>query len=74
VLLHGQHDSLWDIAIEAFEGLVKTGKLSQEIWEKQTLPKLLGFKGAYGTVRTFAVPFEFGFISWKLEVSGPVHS
>lgn len=60
VLLHDQHDRLWDIAIEAFEGLVKAGKIPQELWEKQTLPKLLGFKGAYGTVRTFCFPFEFG--------------
>jgi predicted oxidoreductase (fatty acid repression mutant protein) len=76
VLLHGQHDRLWDIAIEAFEGLVKAGKISQEIWEKQTLPKLLGFKGAYGTVRSFVFPFPFGFgfISLELEVSSPVRS
>lgn len=56
VLLHDQHDRLWDIAIEAFEGLVKAGKIPQEVWEKQTLPKLLGFKGAYGTVRTLLFP------------------
>ena len=48
VLLHGQHDRLWDIAIEAFEGLVKAGKISQEIWEKQTLAKLLGLRGRMG--------------------------
>lgn len=51
LLLHDQHDRLWDIAIEAFEGLVASGKIPKEIWEKQTLPKLNGFKGAYGTVR-----------------------
>ncbi|CAG8288247.1 unnamed protein product [Penicillium nalgiovense] len=56
VLLHDQHDRLWDIAIEAFEGLVKAGKISQEIWEKQTLPKLLGFKGAYGTILFYEDP------------------
>ncbi|KAJ5164609.1 uncharacterized protein N7500_006439 [Penicillium coprophilum] len=56
VLLHDQHDRLWDIAIEAFEGLVKGGKISQEMWEKQTLPKLLGFKGAYGTVLFYEDP------------------
>lgn len=50
LLLHDQHDRLWDIAIEAFEGLVASGRIPKEIWEKQTLPKLNGFKGAYGTV------------------------
>lgn len=50
VLLHDQHDRLWDIAIEAFQGLVESGKVPKELWEKQTLPKLNGFKGAYGTV------------------------
>ncbi|CDM35503.1 hypothetical protein DTO013E5_8019 [Penicillium roqueforti] len=56
VLLHDHHDRLWDIAIEVFEGLVKTGKIPQEIWEKQTLPKLLGFKGAYGTILFYEDP------------------
>ncbi|KAJ5603460.1 hypothetical protein N7537_006416 [Penicillium hordei] len=56
VLLHDQHDRLWDIAVEAFEGLVKAGKIPQEIWEKQTLPKLLGFKGAYGTILFYEDP------------------
>jgi predicted oxidoreductase (fatty acid repression mutant protein) len=51
VLLHDQHERLWDIAIEAFDGLVASGKVPKEIMEKQTLPKLNGFKGAYGTVR-----------------------
>lgn len=50
LLLHDQHDRLWDIAIEAFEGLVASGRIPKEIWKKQTLPKLNGFKGAYGTV------------------------
>lgn len=76
VLLHDQHDRLWDIAIEAFEGLVKAGKIPQETWEKQTLPKLLGFKGAYGTVRTFTFlsrAFDLGSLL-KLEISSLVHS
>jgi predicted oxidoreductase (fatty acid repression mutant protein) len=50
VLLHDQHERLWDIAIEAFEVLVKEGKVPREVMEKQTVPKLNGFKGAYGTV------------------------
>lgn len=53
VLLHDQHERLWDIAIEAFQGLVKAGKVPREVMEKQTLPKLNGFRGAYGTVRTY---------------------
>ncbi|KAJ6072616.1 hypothetical protein N7467_010701 [Penicillium canescens] len=56
VLLHGEHDKLWDIAIEAFGGLVKSGKVSQEMWENQTLPKLKGFQAAYGTVLFFEDP------------------
>lgn len=67
VLLHDQHDRLWDIAIEAFEGLVKAGKIPQEVWEKQTLPKLLGFKGAYGTVRTLLFPPELLIWTFSLE-------
>ncbi|KAJ5518530.1 hypothetical protein N7453_000952 [Penicillium expansum] len=35
VLLHDQHDRLWDIAIEAFEGLVKAGKIPQELWRSR---------------------------------------
>ncbi|EKV13115.1 hypothetical protein PDIG_39930 [Penicillium digitatum PHI26] len=56
VLLHDQHDRLWDLAIEAFEELVKAGKIPQELWAKQTLPKLLGFKGAYGTILFYEDP------------------
>ncbi|KAJ5317200.1 hypothetical protein N7508_001708 [Penicillium antarcticum] len=56
VLLHGEHDKLWDIAIEAFGGLVESGKVSKEMWENQTLPKLKGFQAAYGTVLFFEDP------------------
>ncbi|KAJ5466938.1 hypothetical protein N7475_004690 [Penicillium sp. IBT 31633x] len=56
VLLHEQHDRMWETTIKAFEDLVHAGKISTEMWEKQTLPKLLGLKGAYGTVLFFEDP------------------
>lgn len=51
VLLREEHDNLWDITIETFKGLVASGAVPEEVFEKQTLPKLQGFKAAYGTVR-----------------------
>ncbi|KAJ5772896.1 hypothetical protein N7457_007792 [Penicillium paradoxum] len=56
VLLHDQHERMWDITIEAFEELVKAGKIPTELWKKQTLPKLLGMKGAYGTILFYEDP------------------
>lgn len=50
VLLNEKHDKLWDIAIAALGNLVKTGAIPEELWKNQTLPKLEGFKAAYGTV------------------------
>ena len=50
VLLREEHDNLWDITIETFKGLVATGAVPEEVFQKQTLPKLQGFKAAYGTV------------------------
>jgi predicted oxidoreductase (fatty acid repression mutant protein) len=50
VLLREEHDNLWDITIETFKGLVANGAVPAEVFEKQTLPKLQGFKAAYGTV------------------------
>lgn len=51
VLLHAEHEKLWDIAAEAFGGLVMSGAVPEEMFKSQTLPKLQGFKKAYGTVR-----------------------
>jgi hypothetical protein len=51
VLLHKEHQKLWDIVIETFAGLVTAGIIPEEIWENQTKAKLQGFKAAYGTVR-----------------------
>lgn len=50
LLLHAEHERLWDIAIEAFGTLVQSGAVPEEMWKNQTLPKLQGFKNAAGTV------------------------
>lgn len=50
VLLHDEHKRLWDIGINVFQDMVKTGAIPKEVWEKQTLPKLQGFQAAVGTV------------------------
>lgn len=50
VLLREEHDKLWDITIETFKSLVATGAVPEEVFQNQTLPKLQGFKAAYGTV------------------------
>jgi hypothetical protein len=68
VLLHGEHDKLWDIAIEAFGGLVKSGTVSQEMWENQTLPKLKGFQAAYGTVCSCFICFISYVLLWLSSV------
>lgn len=48
---------MWDITIETFKGLVATGAVPAEVFEKQTLPKLQGFKAAYGTVCVLFLSF-----------------
>ena len=53
VLLHKEHDRLWDIVIDAMSNLVKTGAVSEEMWKNMTLPKLKGLQGGYGTVGVF---------------------
>lgn len=51
VLLHAEHERLWDLIIETFEGgLVKTGKVNEEVWRGQTLSKLEGMRNGIGTV------------------------
>lgn len=50
VVLREEHEKLWDIAIEAFGGLVSTGAVPEEVFKNQTLPKLQGFRAALGTV------------------------
>ncbi|KAJ5216959.1 nitroreductase family protein [Penicillium chermesinum] len=56
ILLHDQHDRLWDIAAEAFRERVAAGSLAEEVWKNQTEPKLQGFKNAYGTILFYEDP------------------
>jgi predicted oxidoreductase (fatty acid repression mutant protein) len=50
VLLHREHERLWDVAIDVFQNLLDTGAIPKEVWERQTLPKLQGFRAGMGTV------------------------
>ncbi len=50
VLLHDEHKRLWDIGISVFQDMVKTGAIPEDVWGKQTLPKLQGFQAGVGTV------------------------
>ncbi|KAJ5155245.1 hypothetical protein N7492_008048 [Penicillium capsulatum] len=70
VLLHEEHDRLWDLTVEAFGNLVASGALPEELWKNQTLPKLQGFKAAYGTILFFEdpahiKPFQEKFATFK---------
>lgn len=64
VLLHQEHEKLWDIVIDMFGELVKTGAVPEELWKNQTLPKLKGMQAGVGTVC-----FSFissGKVSWVM--------
>jgi predicted oxidoreductase (fatty acid repression mutant protein) len=50
VLLHEEHERFWDLVIESFNNLLKSGVVPEEVWKNQTLPKLTGMKAAVGTV------------------------
>ena len=50
LLLKEEHQKVWDIAINAMEGLVAAGVLPKEAFESSTKPKLNAFRAAYGTV------------------------
>ncbi|KAJ5388122.1 hypothetical protein N7509_010663 [Penicillium cosmopolitanum] len=56
VLLHEEHDRLWDLAAEAFAPLVQSGAVPEEVFKNQTLPKLQGFKAAAGTILFYEDP------------------
>ncbi|OQD73172.1 hypothetical protein PENDEC_c016G01218 [Penicillium decumbens] len=56
VVLREEHEKLWDIAIEAFGGLVASGAVPEEMFKSQTLPKLQAFKAALGTVLFYEDP------------------
>lgn len=51
LLLKDEHKKVWDIALQAMEGLVAAGALPKEAFESATKPKLEGFRAGYGTVR-----------------------
>ena len=44
VALHGDHEKVWDVVFDAFKGLVAAGTVTQELFDKQTKPKLDKFK------------------------------
>ena len=76
VLLHEEHEKLWDIVIDTFGELVKTGAVPEEMWKNQTLPKLQGMKGGVGTVcfflslslqQSFNKVFEIGFANCYID-------
>ncbi|CBF86650.1 hypothetical protein AN2343.2 [Aspergillus nidulans FGSC A4] len=53
LLLKEEHQKVWDIALQAMEGLVAAGALPKEAFESSTKPKLEGFRAGYGTVLFF---------------------
>ncbi|KAL4888001.1 Nitroreductase-like protein [Aspergillus ambiguus] len=68
VLLHQEHEKLWDIVIDAFGELVKSGTVPEEMWQKQTLPKLQGMKAAAGTVLFYEDPAHIKPFSEKFAI------
>ncbi|KAJ5745205.1 hypothetical protein N7520_010387 [Penicillium odoratum] len=56
VLLKDEHERLWDIAASVFEGLVASGRVPEETFKNQTLPKLQMFKAAFGTILFYEDP------------------
>ncbi|KAL2861557.1 Nitroreductase-like protein [Aspergillus pseudodeflectus] len=56
VLLHREHERLWDVVIGVFQNLVKTGAIPEQVWQQQTLPKLEGFKAGVGTILFYEDP------------------
>ncbi|THC92863.1 hypothetical protein EYZ11_007644 [Aspergillus tanneri] len=65
VLLHGEHERLWDVVIQIFEGLVNSGAVPETTWRNQTLPKLLGIKGGVGTILFYEDPAHIQLFSKK---------
>ncbi|KAL3430774.1 Nitroreductase-like protein [Aspergillus tetrazonus] len=56
VLLHCEHERLWDVAIDVFQNLLNTDAIPKEVWERQTLPKLQGFRAGVGTILFYEDP------------------
>ncbi|GLA39003.1 hypothetical protein AnigIFM63309_006329 [Aspergillus niger] len=56
VLLHKEHERLWDITMDLFQARVKEGTLPEETWKNQTQPKLQGMKNGMGTILFYEDP------------------
>ncbi|KAL4804450.1 Nitroreductase-like protein [Aspergillus unguis] len=68
VLLHHEHERLWDVAIDVFQNLVTTGAIPKETWEKQTLPKLQGLQRGVGTILFYEDPAHIAPFSEKFSL------
>lgn len=55
LLLKEEHRRIWDISISTMQALVAAGRMSKEMFENHTKPKLDSFRAAYGTVRKRSV-------------------
>ncbi|KKK13803.1 hypothetical protein ARAM_005671 [Aspergillus rambellii] len=64
-LLHDDHRKFWDIVIETFAGLVKSGRIPEELFQKQTRPKLEGMKAGVGTILFYEDPSHIAPFSEK---------
>ncbi|EAL89796.1 conserved hypothetical protein [Aspergillus fumigatus Af293] len=56
VLLHAEHERLWEIVIDTFMQLVQSGAVPETTWKNQTLPKLQGMKNGVGTILFYEDP------------------
>ncbi|PWY87750.1 Nitroreductase [Aspergillus heteromorphus CBS 117.55] len=70
VLLHKEHEKLWDIAADSFKPLIESGTLPEETFKNQTQPKLQGFRNAVGTILFYedpahVKPFQEKFPTYK---------
>lgn len=54
LLLHQEHERLWDLVADTMANLVKTGAIPEAMWKDHTLPKLKQFQNAVGTVGPFS--------------------
>jgi predicted oxidoreductase (fatty acid repression mutant protein) len=50
LLLHEEHERLWNTVIDILASLAKNGTIPEDMWKNGTLPKLHGLKAALGTV------------------------
>lgn len=69
VLLHAEHEKLWDIVIDTFNNdLVRTGVVPEQLWKGQTLPKLQGMKNGIGTILFYEDPAHIKPFSEKFAI------